>query len=775
MIITRCASYDSFASMLFYLDEIMYHLSPVSLRPDVRASRSQHGPFQNKIAKLVEKLSNEREVVDLDHQLGRMLFNSMDTFFSYGLLCGEKVYWRFVREFLPKTQQELLRAEWGDIDNRRLSIAWLKDAFNKGTLHFQMLSFRNSRKVISRFYHRNACMCNGGMLEAVTEMIASLVNVQFAFYSTLKLRIEPTQAVVVEPPVTPIMMERAKRRKKAESDQIQPTIVNETLPAPVHSLALPSQLDQEVILEELVKKRQGRVHHCADCSATEQGLDSGMDTSGNSSDPLIRNEGFDEVLCKTISDVQMDMTGVQPMSFDSLLQYEDLPQDKVNEDDVLVEGEILLDSGDILNLAMNVYVDEGERLLRMFYVYQRFAAGMPVPRFLAITDHNIYIVAKNVVLDESMQQGVFEEGGNRNVLYEAHVIVPLSALDYIAVSMDSQVLVLYAKNGIFFRSINETSEEKAKTCAIATGDLQLGNAIVKAITTTMSGNQEPPAVFTESTPYCLMIKRYLAKELNGSPHIELRHFSLVYWKESSAILEKQNAENVGYLYRRMVYPNWWRKPQAEWIQSYFVLIGSKMYVFADSTCREGEMVINLCDCSETRELDLKDDCQWGFELVLPDGNFQLQCPSKDEMNKWINLINLAMNSQNDDDAAACMVMITNTNLVVAQEGERCFTDGFIRTLVSFPLPDIRSGWIVHTESHETLVLRVDAMYQWFIFRSQDELSRIVKTLSDYPIPLLEISHDSKDKVAAYILNHCRRMPNFWHKVVLAAEGLDSEP
>ncbi|ETN86699.1 hypothetical protein NECAME_05875, partial [Necator americanus] len=122
----------------------MYQLSPISLRPDVRASRSQHGPFQNKISKLVEKLSNEREIVDLENVTGKMLFNSMDTFFSYGLLSGDKVYWRFVSEFLPKTQQNLLRAEWGDIDNRRLSIAWLKDAFNKGTLHFQMLAFRNN-------------------------------------------------------------------------------------------------------------------------------------------------------------------------------------------------------------------------------------------------------------------------------------------------------------------------------------------------------------------------------------------------------------------------------------------------------------------------------------------------------------------------------------------------------------------------------------------------------------------------------------------------------
>lgn len=371
---------------------------------------------------------------------------------------------------------------------------------------------------------------------------------------------------------------------------------------------------------------------------------------------------------------------------------------------------------------------------------------------------------------------MFEEGGSNYAFYDVHVVAPLSALDYIGVSTDFQVIILYAKSGMPFHTKNETDGSKDKTCAIATGDLQLGSAIVKTFTMAAeAANLDPPPVFTDSTPYSLIIKRYLSKELHGSPHIELLHLALVFWKESSATLEKQHAENVGYLYRRVVHQNWFRKPPAEWIQSYFVLKGTKMYVFTDSSCKEGEKVINLCDCSETHELDSKKDCQWGFEMILPDGILQLQCPSKDEMNKWMQLVNLALNSQDDDDAAACMVMLTDTHLVVAQEGEKCFTDGFIRTLVSFPLPDIRSGWVLRTETHMCLLLRVDAMHQWFFFRSVDELDRMVKALSNYPIPLNEINQNSQEKAANCLFSQCQRMPNLWHKAVFAAEGFESEP
>lgn len=172
-------------------------------------------------------------------------------------------------------------------------------------------------------------------------------------------------------------------------------------------------------------------------------------------------------------------------------------------------------------------------------------------------------------------------------------------------------------------------------------------------------------------------------------------------------------------------------------------------------------------------------------------------------------------------------MVTGTHFVVAQEGQKCFTDGFIRTLVvsfsylcvflrclwavtsrtqkpyssrattrllnmnfsqslimawmppttqcdvlkkarrchenatcsslfwlqafqSFPLPDIRSGWIVHDETHMTLLLRVDAMHHWFFFRSEAELDRIVKTLSIYPISLVEV--DQNSQVCLKVLN-----------------------
>ncbi|WKY06532.1 hypothetical protein Q1695_006594 [Nippostrongylus brasiliensis] len=702
------------------------------------------------------QLSTEREIVDLEHETGRAFFNSMDSFFAYGLLSGDKVYWRFVREFLPKTQQQLLRAEWGDIDNRRLSLAWLKDAFNKGTLHFQMLAFKNNRKFIERFYHRNACMCNGGMLEAVTDMIMSLVNVQFAFYSTLNLREEPAQAVIVEAPVTQFVTARAKRRKRTESLRNQPPVLNDKTPSDLSDTAAPSSIDQDAILDELMRIRRNRLHGIEETPSKEkvqENSDSGMTTSGNSSGGTVKTEGFEEVVRKTMSLVRMENLGEEPKSFDSLLQYDEFPVEKSPDDDTLIEGEVVLHSGDILKLAMNVYVDEGERLISMYHVFQGFTAGTPQQRLLAVTDHNMYVISQNHIEDHSSNGGVYEEGCHNNVFYEVHVVISLPSIDYIGVSPDSQVLTFYAKAGAPFHLKADAEGLRDRACAIATGDVSLGNAIVKSIITAFeSGKHEPPPVFTDSTPYSLIIKRYLTKELNGSPHIELRHFALAFWKESSASAGKPSSESVGYLYRRMIHPNWWRKPPAEWTQSYVV----------------------LSDCTETHELDSKKDCQWGFELVLPDGNLQLQCPSREEMSKWMQLVNIALNSQSDHDAAACMVMVTDSNMVVAQEGEKCYTDGFIRTLVSFPLPDIRCGWYLRTESHMVLILRVDAMFQWFFFRTNEELNRIVKVLIDYPIPLVEITHNSQEKVASYVFGQCHRMVDLWHKTIFATEGFESE-
>lgn len=92
----------------------------------------------------------------MENANSKALFNAIDYFFSYGyviysyvhsrsLFAGNRLYWRFIREFLPSAEQAMLRAEWGAMDERRLSIAWLKNAFNKATLHFQMLSFATNR------------------------------------------------------------------------------------------------------------------------------------------------------------------------------------------------------------------------------------------------------------------------------------------------------------------------------------------------------------------------------------------------------------------------------------------------------------------------------------------------------------------------------------------------------------------------------------------------------------------------------------------------------
>ena len=58
-----CPNFENvtyFALFNFYFDfSRMFQLSAVTLKPEVRASRSQHGPFQEKIAALVDKVGEK--------------------------------------------------------------------------------------------------------------------------------------------------------------------------------------------------------------------------------------------------------------------------------------------------------------------------------------------------------------------------------------------------------------------------------------------------------------------------------------------------------------------------------------------------------------------------------------------------------------------------------------------------------------------------------------------------------------------------------------------
>ncbi|PAV77649.1 hypothetical protein WR25_15641 isoform E [Diploscapter pachys] len=689
----------------------MFQLSAVTLKPEVRASRSQHGPFQEKIAALVDKVLKEREIVDMENENGKMLFNSMDTFFSYGLLSGDRVYWRFVKEFLPKTEQAMLKAEWGGVNNRRMSIAWLKSAFNKGTLHFQMLSFKTNKSLIYRYYHQNACMSNMGMLEAVTDLMEKLIQVQFAFYSTLKLRQEPMPAVVVASPVTP-QVKIPRRRRITENDRNEAPTPNRLPPnSSVPNIA--ASIDQEVLLDELIRNRKMR----------QMGMSNAPEQSETSPSPPVLQiehpqpeERLDDVLRKTLSQVRMEYLSEEPKSFDSLLHYDEVESKiKAPEVEPLTEGELVIHPGDILQLAMDVFVERGEKFHKMFHVYDRFGVGTPVQRLLAITNYHMYVLSQTVSVDDSSLLGSLEEGVQSTTSYHIHAVMPYSIIDYIAVSVDMQVIVVYAK-----ADQNFTVEEKMidNRSMFQTGEAQLGEAILKAIKEGATiGEHTAPVILTESTPYTLILKRYLAREIPSAPSNEVEYMALMFWKECSADVSHRGDELSGYIYKRSVFPNRWRKGQNEWTQRFMVSRGTKIYVYIDSSCKEGDYVIDLSQCSEITECDEK-TAQWACQLTKGDELIQLQCGSREALYKWMQRISIAICSQaqGSDEAVASILLITETHAVICQEGDKCYNDGFVRTLLVFNLTEIKCGWTVRCEQHAALVLHVEGFLQCFFFR-----------------------------------------------------------
>ena len=95
------------------------------------------------------------------------------------LSIAPKCYWLCIREFLPQSVRKNLEVEWNTHTDRGLSLAWLRNALNQQSLHFQMLAFVAQPDMIARYYERNACIRNIPLLKRVTVGIGDLNEVEF--------------------------------------------------------------------------------------------------------------------------------------------------------------------------------------------------------------------------------------------------------------------------------------------------------------------------------------------------------------------------------------------------------------------------------------------------------------------------------------------------------------------------------------------------------------------------------------------------------------------
>ncbi|CAJ0934504.1 unnamed protein product, partial [Mesorhabditis belari] len=762
----------------------MFQLAPITLKPEVRAQKAQHPDFEKLLVALIRNVAQEKEVVQIDLNNAKKLLNKLDAFMAYGLYASNKCYWPFVREFLPKTEAQLLKVEWQCTSDRALSMAWLKDALNRGSFHFQLLGFKQNKKLICRFYHPNAFFRNYGMLERVVDECERLSNVMFAFPSpSAANQVFVPAAIVVEttPVQTSRIIRKTKKRREREQSESEASIPAVTVPLTRNPL--PTVMDQEYVLNDLLARQRQRTKL--------NGFVADEPKSGDSPRLLHKSEDIDEpheqpleiLIRKNMSGVFGSFADQACGSYDSL--FVDDPPRKNTEvsdthppvEDTKCEGEINLQSGEVLKLAMDVFRDQRENLQRCFQVFERFVVGRPAERLLILTDQNIYILSQSLTTDNQDTSQVQEMTSSSQVEYHSHCEAAMDAIDYIGLTDDFQSVLLFAKQGTNFK-MHDEEHLSGDVVMMATGDKKLGKIIADAMcmAAEKGGRQGgAPLVYTDSTPYALIVRRFLDKELKQSE--EILHTSLVFWRETSTLGTAVEISHQGYLMHRSLDVSWWRKPNDDWKQSYFLLQGRKLYVFTDMTCKIGERVINLSGGAvETQEVELKKHHTFVLQITFPDrpdeAPIQLQCTSRDEMTRWMHLLSIALSSQDDgEDAVSCALIITASSLVICQEGENVLRDDFMRSLLVLNLTDLLSGVRMATEHHTCLILESNEMREWFFFRSENELSRICKSLEKF-VKIQNIENNVEENTRQLLLNQARRVPDLWHRTVFGTEHLE---
>ncbi|KRX46833.1 Pleckstrin homology domain-containing family M member 2, partial [Trichinella murrelli] len=326
----------------------------------------------------------------------------------------------------------------------------------------------------------------------------------------------------------------------------------------------------------------------------------------------------------------------------------------------LQDGEVMLESGEIVELAVHIFTESDEQFYKMFRVYFDHNKGTSAVRYLVLSNRAVYLVSR--VSDTETQQRFLAEFG-----------APLSNIDYISVGLNSQLFSFY------FR------ERKEPTII---------SALEVTIRRQKSSQDVSPSIVIDANSQKMTLTKWMTNELSSTP-LSIHHYSLIYWcpKVDNASSIVSTLGRSGYLYvREMAKLRVWQKP-AEWVQDYFLLRGQKLYRFEDSSCKVGKRVYNLKeDVSGCREVEL-DDYEFAFEMLLSvdSGTIQIACATKHEAMQWMNAILHCISEgetvgSNEHDLVACCVLITDNYLFFGQESS---TVNFVRTLCIVSFDEIR--------------------------------------------------------------------------------------
>uniref|UniRef100_A0A1I7T9P9 PH domain-containing protein n=1 Tax=Caenorhabditis tropicalis TaxID=1561998 RepID=A0A1I7T9P9_9PELO len=738
----------------------MYHMLPYAYRPQANYSRAQHGEFQNLIEGYVNIIQRETDIVDAENPNGRKLFNSIDTFFSYGLLTRDGTYWRCIREFLPRAEQKMLVAECGNANDRFLSIGWLKTSFNKGTLHFMLLALNNqdNKRYLKKFYHVNACIRNSGLLEAITQNIGQLQHVQFAFYSTRQLRAEPAVAAVVETTSVQISSRAAARQRKlTEKEASQDTVPN-IIPTEIPTI-LSQAIDQDVLLDELVRNRHNRIN-----TELYDSQHQGDDVDGPSEEP-VEEEQLVDVMTKKMSYAHMD--SIEPVGIEQILASVE-PAEPAAPVYNLADGEYEMSQGDVLQLAIDVFDQYSEKIIECFKVIENFHTSHIALRYFVVTNFNIYVFKYRPL--EPNASPPAKTNLSSDGFFIPVVRIPHDRIKTIRISIDNLSFMIDAVDeGFSFYHLNTVKEDQiimsyGGSMAGLESGAHMMNSLIMVVQHSALKLPNPPEV-DDHIGYMCMLQPNLEKQLGRS--IDIRSAALCFWHEQTfEDREVSLATKAGYLFKTTV--GSWMKSTEEAEQKYCMIIGNDFYMFNDSNCKGKNTVIKLRDTTVTSTGRVN------FQLKTHDGSLEFECTTQEDHTDWMRVLTIIIEDKSPEQfISACLAVLTENSIALVQEGEKFWTDGFLRLLTEIKIESLKQVIVVYPpEDKESFfanqspllcfVTQTDTIHYLFI-RFSKELERVATALeSNYGLPYVTFSEEfALTPVGKTIQNACCASKVVW--------------
>ncbi|UMM43827.1 hypothetical protein L5515_019169 [Caenorhabditis briggsae] len=738
----------------------MYHMLPFAYRPQANYTRAQHGEFQRFVEDCVGKILQESDIIDADHLIGRKLFNSLDAFFSYGLLSADRAYWRCIRTFLPRAEQKMLIAECGNANDRFLSIGWLKTSLNKGTLHFMLLALNNTcnKVYLTKFYHANACIRNNGMLEAITDMVDRLQAVQFAFYSTRQLRAEVAPAAVIETPAVQISSRAAARQRKLTEKEATPDVPN-VIPTEIPSL-LSQAIDQDVLLDELVRNRHNRLN----TELYDTTLQENDEEDGASPSQLVE-EKLEDVMTKKMSCAHME--SMDPNGIEEILAIVEPNEVSIPEYN-LADGEYQMSQGDVLYLAINIFEKSSEKIIECFKVIESFHSDSMKLRYFVMTNYNIYVFKYRCHTHNGSPKNT------TNLSSEGFFIptirMPHERVKTIKISVDNLAFMVEANEEGFchFVHSDERDDKTVFSYSAAMAGLECGAHMINSLIQVVEHSSSPGATRVEVDDhigYMCMLQPNLEKQLRRS--LDIRSATLCFWYEQSLDEREQStATKSGYLFKTVV--GNWMKSTEDAEQKYCMIVGDSLHLFTDSNCKDEDMVISLSGATVTNMQ------RSTFQLKSTDGQFEFECSSHEEQEEWIKILTqIIENKTTKPYMAPCLTVVTQRTVSMVQEGEKFWNDGFLRLLgelrcydfelliVAFP-PTDKECYFANRSPALCLVTKEGTIHYFFV-RFAKELERMAYAMqSSFDIQWLKLDGEVMNSFTGKAIhNTCCSVKNLW--------------